>query len=330
MPVVSISVPTYNYGRFLRQCIESVQLQTFANWELIVCDDCSEDETREVALECVKGDARIRYVRNKVRLGMVPNLKRAAELARGRYIKMLCSDDWLTPTCLERMVDLMEAHPSVVLATTAETRTDESGLAIGQDFLFGEPVSIIPGQKMIDRMVCGEGFGGNSSFMIRADAYREVGGYDSGRLYLGDYDLAARLCRIGDYCHTDEPLFYGRMHGASSSSLDPKRLFDMIDLLEITRDFFSPRPFGSREWWRYERLIGSVTARGLLNTLIAHARGNHEYAQKSFWLMLSRGNLHAGMVYFPFHLFGRAARWHRSAIESRRRVKSLLNHQGRD
>lgn len=309
MATVSVSIATYNYGRFLRQCIESVKRQTFSDWELIICDDCSEDETATVALELAASDPRIRYYRNETRLGMNGNLKRAADLARGRYIKMLCSDDWLAPTCLETLVALMETYPKIVLASSAETQTDENGRDIRQAFFFGEPVSIIRGEDMIARMASGNGFGGNSSFLIRADAYRAVGGYNAKRFYLGDYDLAARLCRIGDYGHIDEPLFYGRIHGASSSSVNPKRLWDMIDYLDIPREFFTPRPLGSRDWWRYQRLSGSITARGLTNAAIAFGRRDGGYAVKCLRLTLKKGNLPAGLLYLPFHALRRAHRY---------------------
>ena len=307
MLTVSVSVPTYNYARFLSQCIESVLSQTFTDWELVLCDDNSTDDTNEIATWYAEKDSRIRYINNEIRLGMSANLKRAADLARGRYIKILCSDDWLAPTCLQRMVALMEAYPGAVVGSSAETYTTEEGMPIGQDHFFGEPVSNIPGEEMIDRMAAAAdaGFGGNSSFIIRADAYHAVGGYDPRRLYLIDYDLAARLCRIGDYLHTDEPLFYGRVHGATSRAVNTKKLWDVIDALEIPRDFFTPRPFGSREWWRYERLSGYFTARILINSVIACARGYREYARESFRLVLTRGNLHSGIPYVPFHLIWR-------------------------
>jgi len=305
----SVCVASYNYGRFLRQCIESVRAQTLGDWELVISDDCSEDETREIALEYATEDGRIRYYRNETRLGMGGNLRRAAEMASGQYIKMLCSDDWLAPRCLEKLVALMEAYPSVVLATSAETQTDESGTPIRQAFFFGELVSVIAGDRMISRMAAGHGFGGNSSFLIRADAYHAAGGYDPKRLYLVDYDLAARLCRIGDYGHIDQPLFYGRMHGASSSSVNPKRLWDMMDYLDIPREFFAPRLFGSRDWLRYQRLSGSVTARGLTNVAIAFGRRDRRYAVECLRLTLKRGNLPAGLLYLPFHVLRRVQQY---------------------
>ena len=252
-PLVSVCVPTYNYRHFLRDCIESVRAQTLSDWELIICDDCSTDETSALVDSYAAIDSRIRYIRNEQRLGMNRNLKRAAGAGRGQYLKILCADDWLAPKCLEVLSGLLEKHPSVVLCTSAEVNTDLQGTPLQVQFLFGEHVSVIKGERMLDKMANGAGFGGNSSFMLRASAYHEVGGYDGAILYAGDYHLAARLCGIGDYIHTDEPLFYGRNQPDSSSSQDTRKLLDVIDWFEISEKIFRPRQIGNKEWRRYQK-----------------------------------------------------------------------------
>ncbi|HEV2734157.1 MAG TPA: glycosyltransferase family 2 protein [Longimicrobiaceae bacterium] len=295
MPLVSVCVPTYNYGRFLPDCIESVLEQTLDDWELVICDDESTDGTEALVRSYADRDARIRYVRNERRLGMNGNLKRAADSARGRYVKMLCADDWIAPRCLEVLSTLMEEHPRAVLATSAEVYTDEFGTPLKVQFLFGEPVSLIDGERMLDGMAGGEGFRGNSSFFIRASAYHEVGGYDQALLYAADYDLAARLCRIGDYLHTDEPLFYGRSQPESSSSVNTRLLLDVRDWFAIPDKIFRPRPAGSREWRRYQRLTASLTARYLLNIVLETARGHHDYARELRGIVMREGNLVLGL-----------------------------------
>ena len=221
-PLVSVCIPTYNYGRFLSDCIESVLAQSLNDWEMLIYDDCSTDNTVEVVQSYSWKDPRVKFLKNKKRLGMNANLKRVADAGIGKYLKILCSDDWLAPNYLEHLCELMEKYPNVVLATSAEVHCNDKGVPLKVQFLFGKPVSVIPGESMLDRMAKGSGFGGNSSFLIRASVYRDVGGYDSSCNYAADYDLAARLCRGGDYIHVDEPLFYGRAHSESSSSNEPK------------------------------------------------------------------------------------------------------------
>jgi hypothetical protein len=208
-PLVSVCVPTYNYARFLPDCIESVQHQTFSDWELVITDDCSDDATRELVRRYAQSEPRIRYMVNERRLGMNANLQRAANSGRGRYLKILCADDWLGSRCLAVMFRLMEEHPNVVLATSAEIHTDQIGRPLRQQFLFGKPLSIISGSRMLERMARMQGFGGNSSFFIRRSAYQEVGGYDPAVLYMrvigswgGDCVASGTTCTPMTPCST--------------------------------------------------------------------------------------------------------------------------------
>jgi glycosyltransferase involved in cell wall biosynthesis len=308
VPAVSVCVPTYNYARFLPQLAESVLAQTFTDWEMVIVDDGSTDDTEAVARGYEARDPRIRYVRNARNLGMNPNLARTASLGRGKYLKILCGDDFLAPRCLEVMHGLMEAHPEAVIGTCAEFLADEHGRPECVQFLYGRPVSVIGGEAMLDRMAAGEGFGGNSSFFIRRDAYERVGGYDGTLLYAADYELAARLCRIGAYLHTDEPLFSGRRQPASSSSVNPERLLDVRDWFTIADKTFRPRPVGSREWRRYQRLTGLLTARYAVNYALRRLRGDHAYARELAAVMRERGNWAAGLPWLAAHAPARLAR----------------------
>jgi glycosyltransferase involved in cell wall biosynthesis len=307
-PLVSVCVPTYNYARFLPNCIESVLQQTLSDWELVITDDASSDETGEIAGRYAAADPRIRYIRNPVRLGMNGNLKRAAESGRGRYLKILCADDWLAPRCLQVLCGLMESHPNAALATSAEIHSDAAGLPLFVQFLFGAPLTVASGEKMLDRMAKGHGFGGNSSFMVRASAYAQSGGFDPDLLYAADYDLAARLCRLGDYLHTDEPLFYGRSHPASSSSVNPAKLWDAKDSFTIPEKVFRPRRFPNCEWRRYHRLTALLTARYLLTASLEFLRGHRSYARGLADVVRRQGNIGFGILYLPGHAIARLYR----------------------
>jgi len=307
-PAVSVCVPTYNYGRFLTDCIESVLQQDFADFEIVITDDNSTDGTAELVARFAAKDPRVRYIKNEQRLGMNGNIKRAADLARGRYIKMLCADDWIAPRCLSRMVELMDKHPGAALGTSACIITEEDGRATEVQFLFGQDVSLIPGDEMLERMARGEGFGGNSSFFIRAESYKNVGGYDGTIPYAADYHLAARLCQIGDYLHTDDPLFYGRRQAAASSLTDPAKLLDVPDWFNIPERVFRPRPVGSRSWRRYQQLSGLLTARYLTQLGLEYARGHKAYAGALQKVLAREGNFMVGVPLLPLHIALRIAR----------------------
>ncbi|MFC1488308.1 glycosyltransferase family 2 protein [Thermodesulfobacteriota bacterium] len=109
-PIVSVVIPVYNYEKYIAAAIESVLLQSFTDWELIIVDDHSSDRTPEIINSYADGK-KIRCFRNEHNLGQFPTHNRGADLAKGRYIKFLHGDDLIYPHCLEIMVTLMEAFP---------------------------------------------------------------------------------------------------------------------------------------------------------------------------------------------------------------------------
>lgn len=312
-PLVSVCVPTYNYGRFIGRCIESIQAQTYTNWELLIADDCSTDETARIVQEAARADPRIRYFNDGVRRGMNGNIKYVTELGKGKYLKPLCSDDWLGPRYLERLVALMEAHPTAGVATSATVTTDEHENPLITEFIFENEHPLIPGGEMMRRMVRGEGFGGHSAFLLRTEAYERVGGYDDTLVYAADYDLGARLCLDGDYIHVDEPLFFGRIHGATSSSVNPAKLLDVQDAFAIPRKIFQPRRPFSKNWRRYQNLTARLTARYLLTAAVAWAGGRRPYATALWSLVRQKGNLAVGVPYLAYEIPSRALRRARGA-----------------
>lgn len=111
-PLVSVVVPTYNYGRFIGDALGSLRAQTYANWECIVVDDGSTDDTAEVVARAIEGDARIRYVRQaNQRQSVAKNT--GLKDARGSYVQFLDADDLIEPLKLERQVEFLEAHAEV-------------------------------------------------------------------------------------------------------------------------------------------------------------------------------------------------------------------------
>ena len=114
-PLVSVLTPVYNGEEFLRECIESVLSQTYQNWEYIIVNNASTDGTLDIAEEYRRLDNRIRIFSNETLLPLIANHNRAFRLIsrNSRYCKVVSADDWIYPECLEKMVGLAEATPSV-------------------------------------------------------------------------------------------------------------------------------------------------------------------------------------------------------------------------
>jgi glycosyltransferase involved in cell wall biosynthesis len=115
-PRVSIGLPVYNGESFLRQALDSILVQTFGDFELIVSDNASCDDTREICLDYARRDGRIRYFRNPVNRGASSNFNRVFRLSSGEYFKWAAADDVLEPECLARCVQLLDEDPMVILA----------------------------------------------------------------------------------------------------------------------------------------------------------------------------------------------------------------------
>ena len=105
--LVSIIMPSYNTGKFIKETIESVLSQTYSAWELIIVDDCSTDNTDEVVGEYLTDD-RIRYIKNDINSGAAVSRNRALREAKGKWIAFLDSDDLWEPQKLEKQVAFMK------------------------------------------------------------------------------------------------------------------------------------------------------------------------------------------------------------------------------
>ena len=108
--LVSVIMPSYKCGRFIEESIKSVQAQTYQNWELIVIDDCSEDETISIVLDLKKKDDRINLYQNGFNSGAAVSRNTALRYAKGRWIAFLDSDDLWEPTKLEHQIKFMEEN----------------------------------------------------------------------------------------------------------------------------------------------------------------------------------------------------------------------------
>ncbi len=130
-PLISIVTPVYNSEKFLEDAITSVQNQTYSNWQLILIDDASSDNSEKIAEEFYLEDSRIIYERLPVNGGPAVSRNRAIELAKGDYIAFLDSDDFWAPDKLEIQVDFMQRNNCDV-SFTSYLQVDEEGNSLGR------------------------------------------------------------------------------------------------------------------------------------------------------------------------------------------------------
>src|SRR4051812_39965043 len=124
MPKVSVIIPSYNHASFLREAMQAVLDQTYEDWELIVVDDCSPDDSYELAQ--AYRDPRIRVYRNEVNLHTYPTQSRGLDLANGECVAILSSDDMWGKAKLERQGAALDAAAEASFSYTRGVATDET------------------------------------------------------------------------------------------------------------------------------------------------------------------------------------------------------------
>lgn len=136
-PLVSVIMPAYNAAPFIEEAISSVIAQTVTDWELIVIDDCSQDDTCRIISEFVQKDHRIHLLRNAANMGVAKTRNRGMDLCRGQYVALLDSDDYWKPQLLEKMLVRAEETGADIIYCSYKL-VNEQGEKVCNDFLVPE------------------------------------------------------------------------------------------------------------------------------------------------------------------------------------------------
>jgi glycosyltransferase involved in cell wall biosynthesis len=144
--LVSVVTPVYNGETFLVKCIESVLAQSYGHWEYIIANNCSTDNTRAIAEQYANRDPRIRVHNFNEFVGVIESHNRALTLIsqESRFCKIISADDWITPDCLAKMVELAEKHPSAAIIGSYQSSGEEilfRGLPPEQEIFSGREIS---------------------------------------------------------------------------------------------------------------------------------------------------------------------------------------------
>ena len=210
-PLMSVIMPTYNTVRFIKQAINSMLGQTYANWELIVVDDCSIDGSWEVATQLAKSNPRIRVYKNEKNMGISHTRQRAVELSSGELIGHLDSDDILERWAVEEMTAVLNAFPDVDLAYS-----DFSQIGIKnelQHYNLGKPFDA---SKLSQH-------GWRHFGVYRRSAFDRAGGFNKElRNHCEDGDLFMKIAEHSKCLWVPKVLYYYRNHGNNTTGAKPK------------------------------------------------------------------------------------------------------------
>lgn len=212
---VAVLVSLYNYARYIREALDSVAAQTLEDVELVVCNDCSTDESASVALDWMQRHetrfSRLALVENERNSGLAATRNASVAYAEAPYLFILDADNLIRPACLARSLEILEeaAPEAAFVYTYREIFGDESAAGFSLENLDDWNLPLLLENNYIDAMV-----------LHKRSALEAVGGYRAdeyfGRLGYEDYELWLKYVRAGLYgIKIHQPLIRYRRHGTS-------------------------------------------------------------------------------------------------------------------
>lgn len=207
-PTISIVITVYNRERYLSAAIESILKQTRSDFELLIWDDGSTDNSVDIARYYAKRDQRIRVVATE-NLGSTRGLSGAFAMTTGTYVGWVDSDDILAPTALSETAEILDANPHIGLVYTDYTVIDENNKILGPGQRCRIPYSL--DRLLVDFMVF-------HFRLIRRSVFDLAGGIDESCELVQDYDLCLRLSEVTKFEHLKRSLYYYRKHPQSISN----------------------------------------------------------------------------------------------------------------
>lgn len=262
-------MPVYNCERYLDEAIRSIRDQTFTNFEFVIVNDGSKDNSLEIIRRHAEEDSRIVFL-NRQNGGIVDALNAGLEVCRGRYIARMDGDDVSYPNRLRQQVDYLDAHPDVVLLGSRVQLSCANGVPLRHRGMFRELGLDREHKAIVDRLLTGFGAAVvHPACMMRRDAIDEVGGYRRPFRWVEDLDLFLRLSMVGQLANLSECLLLYRQQLASTNHTkqeEQKRLA-LSAIREAARTMGLPEPPDRTMHWKLPNHVTTMhdwTANALL------------------------------------------------------------------
>lgn len=216
-PRLSIAVLNYNYGHFLGLCLDSLLAQSMTDFEIIIIDDASTDNSLEI-VQPYLADSRVRLISHSVNRGFAASLIEGSEAARAPFLTVVSADDLAIDTDAFALILEPLSDNEVSFAYSVWTGVDDHGRTVYRR----RPADhsyVATGEQELERLVRSTAIL-HSGTVIRRSAYDTVGGYDPTCQYALDNNMWLALCTVGKVAFVNRSLFAYRGHGANMSTSD--------------------------------------------------------------------------------------------------------------
>jgi len=226
--LVSIVLPTYNGDKFLKESIESVLNQTYKNFELIIINDCSTDNTLKIAQSFAADDNRIKVYSNEVNLKLPESLNAGFAKAKGEYFTWTSDDNMFKENAIEYMVNYLENHKNIDMVRCRTDFINEDGSLCTKKMKAMEETPFELWKR------CNIG----ACFMYTREIAEKTGKYSDSLFCAEDYDYWCRLALIGNIAYVGENLYKYRINSGSLSATKWKRAAKTS--LSVRLKYFTP------------------------------------------------------------------------------------------
>lgn len=274
---ISVVIPTFNRAHLVSATIESILNQVgFSDFDLLIVDDCSTDDTISVVKKYVEADPRVKLVVNEQNLGLTKNWNRCLDLAHGPLVQLVQSDDLIDPGYMGAVSNIFEKYPSVGIVAATCRYIDAGGNVIGTNPVIESRLYKAGDEAAIAFIQ--QGYPHVSSIVVRRECYEKLGKYDEAIWHGPDMEFDVRLASKYPYFRFGEVYTSFRRHGTNMGDLE----FMRKDFLEVdhlkrkkTLSYLSSeslKQLGIIDLDRYVASISSRAAVGGSIAMIGHGR----------------------------------------------------------
>ena len=290
--MISVCIPTYNGGIYLEACLQSVCDQTYTDFEILVCDDCSSDNTLEIVKAFQQKDSRIKLFVNQKNLGLVGNWNRCLELAEGEWIKFVFQDDLISASCLQEMLEITGDATQMVLCEREFIFESEVADNIKQEYTHNvlrmykaldskekKHVTAKLACELINKYVPANFFGEPTSVLFRKSVIKQIGSFNSTINQHCDLEYWLRIASAYGFEYIPDKLVSFRVHNSSTTQKNnSEKYFSIFYVERIVLIYLLLFDALYKEFRKHSSLFGLFNLRYTLFYVIYHA---DVYAKKN-------------------------------------------------